>query len=50
MKNQILEFNSGLIEKLRIFGDRIEFFQANCAKSGVQLKTIQEFKGQLRVR
>ena len=43
MKNQILEFNSGSIEKLRIFGDWIEFFQANCVKSGVQLKKIREF-------
>ena len=29
MRNQVLEFNLGFIEKLRIFGDLIEFFQAN---------------------
>ena len=45
MKNQLLEFNSGSIEKIEIFGDPIEFFQANCAKLRVKLK----FNGQLRV-
>ena len=41
MKNQILEFNSGSIEKIGIFGDPINFFQANCARLGVKLKTIE---------
>ena len=41
MKNQVLELNSVSIEKIGIFGDRIEFFQANCAKSWVKLKTIE---------
>ena len=50
MRNQVLEFNSGSIKKLIIFEDWIEFFQANCAKSRVQLKTIWEFNGQLRVK
>ena len=46
MENQILELNSGSIEKIEIFGDPIEFFQANCAKLRVKLK----FNGQLRVK
>ena len=46
MKNQILEFNSGSIEKIEIFGEPIEFFQANCAKLRVKLK----FNSQLRVK
>ena len=41
MKNQILEFNSGSIEKTGIFGDPTDFFQANCAKLGVKLKIIE---------
>ena len=41
MKNQVLEFNSGSIDEIGIFGDRIEFFQANRAKLGVKLKTIE---------
>ena len=34
MKNQVLEFNLGSIEKIGIFGDRIEFFQANGMNQG----------------
>ena len=41
MKNQILEFNSGSIEKIEIFRDRFKIFQSNYAKSGVKLKTIE---------
>ena len=41
MKNQVLELNSGSIEKIGIFRDQIEFFQANRVKSGVKLKTIE---------
>ena len=41
IKNQILEFILSSIEKIGVFGDPIEFFQANCAKLGVKLKTIE---------
>ena len=41
MENQVLELNSGSIEKIGIFGDRIEFFQANFAKSGVKLNELR---------
>ena len=40
-ENQVLEFNVGSIEKIGIFGDRIEIFQANQAKSGGKLKKIE---------
>ena len=41
MKNQALELNLGSFEKCGVFRNRIEFFPANCAKSGVKLKTIE---------
>ena len=40
MKNQILELNLGSIEKFGVFGDRIAFFQSNCAKLGIKSKTM----------
>ena len=48
MKNQIIEFNSGSIEKFEIFGDPIEFFQANCAKLRVKLKFNCQLRAKLR--
>ena len=41
MKNQVRELNLGSIDKFGVFGNRIEFFQPNCARSGVKLKTIK---------
>ena len=38
MKNQVLEFNSGSIDKIGIFRDRFEFFQANYVKLGAKLR------------
>jgi hypothetical protein len=32
MKNQVLELNTGSIEKIGIFEDQFEFFQANYVK------------------
>ena len=37
MKNQVIELNLGSIDKIRIFGDRFEFFHANYEKSGAKL-------------
>ena len=39
MKNEVLELNSSSIEKIGIFRDRIEVFQAKCVKSGAKLKS-----------
>ena len=44
MRNQVLEFNSGLIDENGIFGDRFEFFQANYAKSENKIKKARTFK------
>ena len=41
MKNQVLELNTGSIEKIGIFGDRFEFFQANYAKSEAKLNELR---------
>ena len=41
MRKQVLEFNSGSIDEIGIFGDRFEFFQANYAKSGTQLNKLR---------
>ena len=45
----MFELNSGSIENIGIFIDPIEFFQANCAKSDVKLKTIKS-NGKSRVK
>ena len=41
MRNRVLEFNSGLIDEIEIFGDRSNFFQANYAKSGTNLSKLR---------
>ena len=41
MRNQVLEFNSGSIDEIGIFGERFEFFQANYAKSRAKLNRLR---------
>jgi hypothetical protein len=41
MKNQVLELNSGSIDKIGIFGDQFEFFQANYEKSKAELNKLR---------
>ena len=48
MKNQVLEFNLGSIEKIRIFGDLIEFFFKPIAQVRGQIKDNWKFNDQLK--
>ena len=41
MRIQLLEFNSGTIDEMRIFGDRFKLFQANYAKLRVKLNKLR---------
>ena len=41
MRNQVLEFNSGSIDDIGIFRDRIDFFKPNYAKSGVKWNELR---------
>ena len=41
MRSQALEFNSGSIDEIGIFGDRFEFFQANYVKSRAKLNKLR---------
>ena len=41
MRNQVLKFNSDLIDEIGIFGDRFEFFQAKYAKSEAKLNELR---------
>ena len=41
MRNQVLEFNSGSIDEIGIFGERFEFFQANYAKLRAKLNKLR---------
>ena len=41
MRNQVLEFNSGAIDKMGIFGDRFKLSQANYAKSRAKLNKLR---------
>ena len=41
MRSQALEFNSGSIDEIGIFGDRFEFFQTNYVKSGAELNKLR---------
>ena len=40
MRNQVREFNSGLIDEIGIFGDRTEFSQAQLCEIGGQIERI----------
>ena len=41
MRNQVLEFNLDSIEKIGIFENPVEFFQANCANEGSHWKRLR---------
>ena len=41
MRNQVLEFNSGAIDEIGIFGDRFRLFQANYTKSRAKMEQIE---------
>ena len=42
MKKQVFELNSGSIDNIGIYRDRIEFFQANRAELVVELKITKK--------
>ena len=40
MRNQVLEFNSGSIDEIEIFGERFEFFSSQLCEIEGQIEQI----------